>query len=172
MFNLGKTYGVGFSKDIRFVTGQYYPAENVYQTDFIDYEKCTEEQQRKIEQRKAKLDKFRAKAYEDKKGEYSKSGYISVPMYETNDMSYAPIPTSHEYPRAAISSTIDVECTLLELAKAGILPEDFKWTEKARVSSKDIAEADREQALTITEVGGVKSFVKKLLDKFKGIGEK
>jgi len=56
-------------------------------------------------------------------------------------------------------------------------PERMGWSErtidkKARVSSKDIAEADREQALTTTEVGGFKGFMKKLLDKFKGIGEK
>jgi len=44
--------------------------------------------------------------------------------------------------------------------------------EEARVSAKDIAEADREQALTTTEVGGFKGFMKKLLDKFKGKGEK
>lgn len=42
----------------------------------------------------------------------------------------------------------------------------------AKISAKDIADADREQALTTTEVGGFKGFMKKILDKFKGIGEK
>jgi len=40
------------------------------------------------------------------------------------------------------------------------------------VSSKNIAEADKEQALTTTEVGGLKGFFKKLIDKLKGKGEK
>lgn len=40
------------------------------------------------------------------------------------------------------------------------------------VSSKNIAEADKEQALTTTEVGVLKGFFKKLIDKLKGKGEK
>lgn len=44
--------------------------------------------------------------------------------------------------------------------------------EETRVSTKDMAEADREQELTTTEGGGIKGFINKLLDKFKGIGEK
>lgn len=46
------------------------------------------------------------------------------------------------------------------------------WKKQSKVSPKDIADADKEQALTTTEVGGFKGFMKKLLDKFKGIGEK
>jgi len=44
--------------------------------------------------------------------------------------------------------------------------------EKATISAKAIAEADQGQELTTTEVGGVKGFLNKLLDKIKGIGEK
>lgn len=56
-------------------------------------------------------------------------------------------------------------------------PERMGWTEriidkKGRVSAKDIAEADRGRALTTTDVGGIKGFTKKLLDKLKGKGEK
>lgn len=41
-----------------------------------------------------------------------------------------------------------------------------------KVTPKSIANADKEQALTTTEVGGIKGYIKKLLDKFKGKGEK
>lgn len=41
-----------------------------------------------------------------------------------------------------------------------------------KVTPKSIADADRERDLTRTEVGNFKEFIKKLLDKFKGKGEK
>lgn len=41
-----------------------------------------------------------------------------------------------------------------------------------QISPKDIAEADIDQKLTTTEVGSFKEFINKLLDKFKGKGEK
>ena len=61
--------------------------------------------------------------------------------------------------------------TQRELSDAGILPEDFNWKEKALVTTKDIAGLDKEQALTTTEVGGIKGFINKLMDKIKGKGE-
>ena len=76
--------------------------------------------------------------------------------------------------------TIEFEMTPRELAERGILYEDLGWKdleqiqaeEKARVTPKDIAETDKGQALTTTEVGGIKGFFKRLMDKIKGKGEK
>ena len=58
-----------------------------------------------------------------------------------------------------------------------LVPDRMGWSErtidkKSQISPKDIAKADKEQALTTTEVGGVKRFIEKLLEKFKGMGEK
>lgn len=56
-------------------------------------------------------------------------------------------------------------------------PDKMGWSErkldkKGKISPKDIAKADQEKGLTTAEVGGVKGFIKKILDKFKGKGEK
>jgi len=78
------------------------------------------------------------------------------------------------------NKTIELEMTQRELAERGILYEDLGWKdleqiqaeEKAKVTPKDIAETDKEQALTTTELGGIKGFFKRLMDKIKGKGEK
>ena len=62
--------------------------------------------------------------------------------------------------------------TQRELAEAGLLPDDFKWVEISKVLARDIAEASKEKSITTTEVNGIRGFMRKLLDKFKGIGEK
>lgn len=41
-----------------------------------------------------------------------------------------------------------------------------------KVTPKSIVDTDKEQALTTTEVVGIKGFIKRLLDRFKGRGEK
>lgn len=50
--------------------------------------------------------------------------------------------------------------------------QELQLDKKGKVTAKDIAKADQEQSLTTTEVGGIRGFIKKLLDKFKGMGEK
>lgn len=75
-----------------------------------------------------------------------------------------------------------IEISKLELIKAGLDPKEFEWksleqikTKKQKnpsISPKDIADADKEQALTTTEVGGFKKLLNKLRDMFKGKGEK
>lgn len=171
VFELGKRFGIGFPTDIRHVKEAYSGSESVYENDFIHVEECSEEQKNEISKRMKKVEKFRTKVEGTKDGRYDKAGILSLPVYKTNNMAYAP-GNRDVQPEAIVSDTIEIELTQRELAEAGILPEDFKWMELARVSAKDIADADREQALTTTEVGGFKGFMRKLMDKFKGIGEK
>lgn len=60
-----------------------------------------------------------------------------------------------------------------ELVKAGLDPNEMGF-ESLEITGKDIAETDKSKGLTTTEVknGGLRGFVKKLLDMIKGIGEK
>ena len=56
-------------------------------------------------------------------------------------------------------------------------PDRMGWSErtidkKGKVSPKDIAKADEGKGIRTEEIGGVKGFITKALDKFKGIGEK
>lgn len=171
IFELGKKFGIGFPTDIRHVREAYSGSESVYENDFIQAEDCSEAQIAEISKREKQVKKFQDRVADSKDGKFDREGTISLPVFETNNMLYAPI-AKQAVPEATISETIDIEVTQRELAEAGILPEDFKWMEKTRISSRDIVEADKEQALTTTEVGGFKGFMKKLLDKFKGIGEK
>ena len=171
VFELGKRLGIGFPTDIRHVKEAYSGSESVYENDFIPVEECSEEQKNEISKRMKKVENFRTKVEGTKDGRYDKAGILYLPVYKTNNMAYAP-GNRDVHPEAMVSDTIEIEVTQRELAEAGILPDDFKWVEKVKISSKDIADADREQALTTTEVGGFKGFMKKLLDKFKGIGEK
>ncbi len=48
----------------------------------------------------------------------------------------------------------------------------IKEERQARITSKDIAEADKENALTKTEVGGIRKLINKIKEFFKGKGEK
>lgn len=166
MFDLGRR-NIGIPGKIAFGSKQ---GESVaYENEFISYDDCTEEQKKAIDKRKQKVERFTEKVSEDRTGKYDKAGKISVPVFKTNNRAYDGLNATAS---AEIGSTIEIEVTQRELAEAGILPEDFKWMALSRVSSKDIAEADRDQELTTTDVGGVKGFMDKLLDKFKGIGEK
>jgi len=129
-------------------------------------------QKKVVEKRQKKLRHFQQKVSNSRDGKYDKEGIISIPRYDTNSgYTYEPGQTP-EPPKAWVKRYYNIDVTLRELANAGILPEDFNWREKAKVSAKDIADADREQTLTTTEIGGFKGFMKKLLDKFKGKGEK
>lgn len=74
-----------------------------------------------------------------------------------------------------------LEVSARDLYKAGIEHSDLGFeygqvqsleNNSPKVTPKSIADADKEQALTTTEVGGIKGFIKKLLDRFKGKGEK
>lgn len=172
IFDIGKEYGAGFPADIRHVVEAYSGSESVYENNFISMDDCSEEQKKEILKRTKKVEKFQEKVSKSEDGRYDKKGVISIPIYETNNMEYVPFPVKKDYPRAKVADTIEIEVTQRELAEAGILPEDFKWMEKTRVSVKDIAEADKGQALTTTEIGGFKGFIKKLLDRFKGKEEK
>ena len=175
MFDLGKRFGIGFPSDIthhqRGQGGGY--TYKAFETEFIYVgEESPDWQKEEVAKRQKKLSQFQEKVLGSTDGKYDRKGSILIPKYSTNTgYEYEPNETG-EKPKAWTTDFIEIEMTQRELAEAGILPEDFKWIEKARVSAKDIADADREQALTTTEVGGFKGFMKKLLDKIKGIGEK
>ena len=175
MFDLGKRFGIGFPSDItHHQRGQ--GGGSTYKAFEVDFYRVSEDspewQKEEVEKRQKKLSKFQEKVSSSKDGKYDRKGSILIPKYSTNTgYAYEPNETGEE-PKAWVTDYVEIEMTQRELAEAGILPDDFKWVEKARVSSKDIAEADRDQELTTTDVGGVKGFMNKLLDKVKGIGEK
>ena len=51
----------------------------------------------------------------------------------------------------------------------GIANPEIKHT---KISSKDIAEADKQRSLTTIEMGGIKRLINKIRDFFKSKGEK
>ena len=89
---------------------------------------------------------------------------------------------------------IEIDISKDELLSKGINPDEMRWEplgeikeeqydrnknkrenkmiKKTKISSKDIAEADKKQAIITKEVSEIKRFMKKTLDKIKGIGEK
>lgn len=116
----------------------------------------------RIVERLNKLKELKRDMLSDSKGKYDKKGVIELQIYS----------------EILKGQTIQIEVTQRELVNAGFIPEELKWKEKTRDKvamqnmSAQIAEADREIGLTTTEVGGFKGFIKNLLDKFKGKGEK
>lgn len=167
LYDLGKRFGIGFPSDVITVSGNYEPQELTYSNTFST-SSTTENEKKEISKRENAIAKLRQAIDKDNTGKYDRKGIVYLPRYATNDGSINYL----GQPFAKVEEVLEIEVTQRELAEAGILPDDFKWVEKAKISAKDIAEADREQALTTTEVGGFKGFMKKLLDKFKGIGEK
>lgn len=190
LFDLGKMFGIGFPSDIiyyeccqggpyegtlfstKFTPVHTTPYSEKIFIPIVFYEKSPEWQIEEVEKRQKKLKRFQEKVSKSTNGKYDKKGILSLPRYSTNtgyryEYNEKPLP-----PEAWISEYIDIEITQRELAEAGILPDDFKWVEKAKISAKDIAEADKEQALTTTEVGGFKHILNKLKELFKGKDEK
>lgn len=88
---------------------------------------------------------------------YDKPGVISV-----NFCAY-----KYDYQKGEFKMYV----TQRDLINAGFLPEDLGW-KAVRVAKKDFIDADKEKGLTTQEIGGIKGFVKRLLGKFKEIGEK
>lgn len=62
--------------------------------------------------------------------------------------------------------------TQRELISAGIDPNNCYFGLIKNITSKDIADADKETGLTTTDVGGIKTLINKIREKFKGKGEK
>lgn len=172
MFDIGKKFGMGFPSDSVFDLEMQGGGDWEILAGTKFYVNGNKEMESEIKKREKKLREFQEKVSSSKDGKYDKKGSILIPIYDTNTKHIYHRAYNIEQPKAWITDYVEIEMTQRELAEAGILPEDFKWMEKARVSAKDIADADREQALTTTEVGGFKGFMKKLLDKFKGKGEK
>lgn len=72
----------------------------------------------------------------------------------------------------------EIEVSIKDLLKAGLDPDKMGWPErkidkKGKVSSKSMIEAEQslEKGLTTREVGGIKGFFNKLLDKIKNFGK-
>lgn len=60
---------------------------------------------------------------------------------------------------------------ILKVTK-GILPKNPEWEEITKISPKDIAEADKDKAITTNETKGFRKFWENIKNKFKGVGEK
>ena len=72
----------------------------------------------------------------------------------------------------------EIEVSIKDLLKAGLDPAKMGWPErkidkKGKVSSKSMIEVEQslEKGLTTREVGGIKGFFNKLLDKIKNFGK-
>ena len=61
-----------------------------------------------------------------------------------------------------------IEVSENELLNAGLDPEKMGLEDKTKVTSKDIADADKEKGLTTRDMGGIKGFIKRLFEKAKG----
>jgi len=168
MYKLGVELGVGFPQNISSVTGAR-DVEDLYHNTYKTFEEASETEKEEVQKRIEKIEKLRSQIANDKTGKYDKPGKISVPVFKTNDGYY-----SQDIPKAELIEMLEIDATQRELAEAGILPEDFKWKEqrKTKISSKDIAEADKETALTTAEVGFFGRLINKIKVKFQGKGEK
>lgn len=151
LYDLGQE-SIGFPETIWF--GGLGTTDVAYENEFIPYGECTDEQKKKIDIRRKKVEQFAKKVSEDKTGKYDKVGKISIPVFKTNRGAYV-----GNFPRvsAESKSSIEIEVTQRELAQAGILPEDFRWTERARVSPRNIAEVENKEKLTTTDLAPIES---------------
>lgn len=164
-FELAQKYGLGFCPCI--LGGAQYGIFREERYFYKTKDECDKEVSEMIDKKQKELDRHRNKVGKSKR--YENLGTITVPTYETEQRGNV---FEKDGKEAVQTGEISIELTQGELVNAGILPEDIQWTPNTRVSAKNIADADKKQALTTTEVGGAKGFMKKLLDKFKGIGEK
>lgn len=116
---------------------------------FKSYEECSLEEKQGCKEVEKRIEEIKS----SEESKYDRPGTISF-CVKHKDM----------------REDVKIDCTERQLANAGILPEDVYWKKERKISPKAIADASK--ALTIKEVGGVKSFFTKLLDKLKGKGEK
>ena len=69
-----------------------------------------------------------------------------------------------------------IEVSVRDLWRAGLSNERMGIADpqisKTKISSRDIADADKETSLTKTEVGGIRKLINKIREFFKGKGEK
>ena len=128
---------------------------------------------KKIIEREKKIETFRKKVLDSVDDKYDRKGIISIPRFSTNSgMEYGPNDKINFTPEGWIVDFIDIEITLRELAEAGLLPEDFKWKAKTRITPRDLAEADKKTALTTQEVGSIQNLINDINLLNKGKGEK
>ena len=116
----------------------------------------------KVMDRLQKLKELKQQVELDTTGKYEKKGIIELPIGELS-VGYKP------------GDTFPLKLTQKKLIDAGYFPEELGWhekREKASISSKDIAEADKESLLTKAEVGGIKGIISRIKGIFKGKGEK
>jgi len=176
LYKLATEYGA-FKPLKTFSYSDYTPGDrspDLYYEErtFIPYEKCDIKEKQKIEELETKI----AQILEDKSNKYDQKGKIKINIYENRKAT-----TNFEEDHQRLSDTLEIEVTPRELAKAGILYSELDWKsleqikeemseKKVKVSTKDIAETGK--SLTTTEMGGIKGFFHRLLNKFKGLGEK
>lgn len=177
LYDLVRNYDIGLKHKILVYEGSY--DERSAQTSFRPYGQCTKEQQKLIDKRKKDVEKFRKQVEQDKTHQYDKKGYITLPIYEqgkhhvsepAGEVKRIIAGEMSEQEFLGIKDSITIPMTQRELARIGLLPEDFKWQERSwtEITRADIADADKEQELTTTEVGGIRGLIDRSKKFFKG----
>lgn len=181
LYDLVRNYDIGLKHKILVYEGSY--DERSAQTSFRPYGQCTKKQQKLIDKRKKNVEKFRKQVEQDKTHQYDKKGYITLPIYEqckhhvsepAGEVKRIIAGEMSEQEFLGIKDSITIPMTQRELARIGLLPEDFKWQERSwtEITRADIADADKEQELTTTEFGGIRGLIDRFKKFFKGKGEK
>jgi len=72
-------------------------------------------------------------------------------------------------PTAQVSGDINIEISQRDLIEAGILPEEFNWMKKTRISTADVARVAQQENITVTDLAPIqKNGFKKWLDNVTG----
>ena len=109
----------------------YEPEELIYSNTFST-SSTTEKEKKEISKRENAIAKLRQEIDKDNTGKYDRKGIVYLPRYSTNDRSINYL----GQPFAKVEEVLEIEVTQRELAEAGILPDDFKWVEKAKFQQK------------------------------------
>ena len=121
---------------------------------FTEYKDCDLEHKQKIREYEQRVKQIINSDNE----QYDKNVNIRINLFEKGSLKF--------------------ETTQRELAKMGLSYDDLKEPEikqskqQGQLSSRDIAEADKEQSLTTTEVSETKGIINRIKGFFKGKGEK
>ena len=176
MYGLSE-FNIGIKKNIQIWEGCYETRDA--KTIFIPYNECTKEQQKLIDEKRKKLDKFKKIVSQDKSQKYDKPGSITLPVYRQRDdvkeacfheIGKIVSGEKSEQDYLTEQDSITISITQRQLADVGLLPEDYRWKEdeRAQVSEKDIAEADEASKLTPSDIGIGAKFFNFIKSKVKG----
>lgn len=137
------------------VVGNHDREEYGHTIRFTEYKDCDLEHKQKIREYEQRVKQI---INSDNK-QYDENVNVSIDLFD--------------------KGSLEFEITQRELAKMGLCYEDLSEPKieptkdkEEQISSRDIAEADKEQSLTITEVSGAKGIINRIKEFFKGKGEK